>query len=206
MTPPPIPAERSAMDVEIPAPIRDDLARRWDEPHRRHHDRRHLDEVLAGLAALRAAGLDFDERPTVLAAWFHDAVYEPLSGTNEHDSASLARDLLADDPDRDEVVRLVELTLTHDPAADDRNGIALSDADLAVLGADADRYDEYAANVRDEYQQVPGPLFRRARAELLAEFLTRDALFRSAPARDLWEAPARANLRREIAELSTGTR
>ncbi|MFT3716599.1 MAG: hypothetical protein QM774_11845 [Gordonia sp. (in: high G+C Gram-positive bacteria)] len=189
------------MDVEFPDPIRSELIRRWNEPHRRHHDQRHLDEVLAALDLLRGAGLEFDVRPTVLAAWFHDAVYKPLSPANEKASADLARRLLADDDDRDEVARLVELTETHTPAADDANGIALSDADFAVLGASPQRYDEYAANVRHEYRRVPGFVYRRKRRELLSEFLTRDHIYASQSAQDLWESPARANISREIAAL-----
>ncbi|GED96370.1 HD domain-containing protein [Gordonia crocea] len=188
--------------VEIAPVLRTELLRRWNEPHRRHHDQRHLDEVVAGLATLSEAGLDFDARPTVLAAWFHDAVYRPLRPDNEEASANLARELLVDDDDRDEVARLVELTRTHQPAPGDRNGIALSDADLAVLGADAHRYDEYAANVGEEFRRVPRPLYRRKRRELLAEFLTREHLYVSPPAQQLWEATARANIAREIEALA----
>ncbi|MFT3901446.1 MAG: hypothetical protein QM728_14530 [Gordonia sp. (in: high G+C Gram-positive bacteria)] len=190
------------MAVDIPHDIRTDLLHRWNEPHRRHHNQRHLDEVLAALAELRGADLSFAERPVVLAAWFHDAVYKPLSGTNEEDSAALARIALADDPDRDEVARLVELTKTHEPAPDDANGVALSDADFAVLGADPERYDEYAANVRTEFRRVPGFLYRRKRRELLTEFLDRPHIFASTPARERWEATARANIAREIQSLS----
>lgn len=190
------------MDVDIAPAIRSELLSRWNEPHRRHHDQQHLDELLAALNTLRAAGLEFDARPVVLAAWFHDAIYQPLSGTNEQDSADLARRLLAGDADRDEVARLVELTLRHDPAPDDRNGIALSDADFAVLGAEPQRYAEYAANVRAEFHEVPDEYFRPARSELLAEFLTRDAIFASEPARQRWEAAARSNLAGEIEALT----
>lgn len=188
-------------DAEIPEPVEADLAARWDEPHRRHHSRRHLDEVLAALAALSDAGLEFDARPVVLAAWFHDAVYETLSADNERDSAALARTMLADDPDRDEVARLVELTISHDPEPDDRNGIALSDADLCVLGSDPARYDEYAADVRTEYHLVPDDVFGPGRRSILTEFASRDALFRSPQARSLWEAAARENLLREVRAL-----
>ncbi|HMS73855.1 hypothetical protein [Gordonia sp. (in: high G+C Gram-positive bacteria)] len=189
------------MDIHIRQDIRADLTGRWNEPHRHHHNRRHLDEVLAALGTLREAGVEFDVRPVVLAAWFHDAVYEPFSATNEEDSADLARDLLADDPDRDEVARLVELTKTHEPDTDDRNGVALSDADFAVLGADADRYDEYAGNIRAEFSQVPAEIFRTKRRELLVEFLDRPAIFVSEPAHERWETMARANIAREIDEL-----
>lgn len=186
------------MDVDFPGSIRSELTRRWNEPHRHHHDQSHLEELLAALQVLHGDGLKFDVRPVVLAAWFHDAIYDPTSPRNEEASADLAREMLADDPDRDEVARLVELTKEHRPDAGDANGIALSDADFAVLGAAPDRYDEYGANVRREYHRVPGPLFASTRAELLAEFLTREHLFASASARERWEAPARANLAREI--------
>ncbi|WOC12430.1 hypothetical protein [Gordonia sp. MP11Mi] len=38
------------------------------------------------------------------------------------------------------------------PSPDDRNSIASSDDDLAVLGADLTRYDESAADVRQEHR------------------------------------------------------
>ncbi|GAA4682258.1 HD domain-containing protein [Gordonia humi] len=189
------------MDMTIPNEVAADLAPRWNEPHRRHHSQRHLSEVLDSLQRLRDGGLEFAERPVVLAAWFHDAVYKPLSPDNEAASADLARRLLADDTDRDEVARLVELTQTHAAAGDDRNGIALSDADLAVLGSSPDRYDEYVADVREEYRAVPSEVFGPARRALLAEFLTRDRLFQSPQGHELWEAAARDNVAREIAAL-----
>ena len=99
------------------------------------------------------------------------------------------------------MARLVELTKTHEPAADDRNGVALSDADFAVLGADAARYDEYAANIQAEFSQVPAEIFRTKRAELLTEFLSRPRIFVSVPANERWESVARANIEREIGEL-----
>lgn len=189
------------VDVDIRQDIKTDLIARWNEPHRRHHNQRHLDEVLAALAVLREAGVEFDERPVVLAAWFHDAIYEPFSATNEEDSAALARELLDGDPDRDEVARLVELTKSHEPSAGDRNGVALSDADFAVLGADAARYDEYATNIRTEFAQVPPEIFRAKRRELLTEFLDRPDIFVSEPAKRQWERLARNNIAREVGEL-----
>ena len=45
------------------------------------------------------------------------------------------------------------MTATH--RADDAAGHVLSDADLAILGASAERYAEYAADVRREYAHVP---------------------------------------------------
>ncbi|MFZ2511316.1 MAG: hypothetical protein WAW85_09540 [Gordonia sp. (in: high G+C Gram-positive bacteria)] len=194
------------MDPTIAPAIAEELFRRWNEPHRRHHNQQHLDEVLAALQTVRADGLDFAERPVVLAAWFHDAIYQPLRADNEQASADLARELLADDPDRDEVARLVVLTAQHRPEPGDRNGIALSDADFAVLGSSPERYDEYALNVREEFHQVPDDLFRSGRSGLLAEFLERDHIFASAPAHQRWEAQARANIGRELVQADAERR
>ncbi|MFT4086510.1 MAG: hypothetical protein QM658_05040 [Gordonia sp. (in: high G+C Gram-positive bacteria)] len=193
------------MPFEIDDDLRDELTRRWSEPHRRHHDLNHLNEVLAALATLHDDGLAFAARPVVLAAWFHDAVYEPLGADNEGASADLARARLAGDPDVDEVVRLVEMTRSHQAAADDRNGIALSDADLAVLGASAGRYDAYSAAVCDEYREVPEEAFRAGRAAILSDFLSRDRLFASEEGRARWESAARENIAREIGALRSGS-
>ena len=63
------------------------LLARYDEPHRRYHDRRHLAEVLAALRVLTGG------RPVpvevVCAAWLHDAVHDGRDDDEER-SAVLA--------------------------------------------------------------------------------------------------------------------
>src|SRR5262249_3938128 len=118
------------------------LLRRYAEPHRRYHTTTHLAEVLGHVDEL--AGEAADAEAVRLAAWFHDAVYDPARDDNEERSAVLAEDLLGatDLPAETvaEVARLVRLTTTHDPEEGDRNGAVLCDADLAVLAASPDRY------------------------------------------------------------------
>ncbi|HXR68969.1 MAG TPA: hypothetical protein VN712_10085, partial [Dermatophilaceae bacterium] len=75
-----------------------ELLERWNEPGRRYHTTRHLVEMFSALEELEGAG-EVDARQCSVArvaAWFHDAVYDPAarSGTNEEDSAALARDVL----------------------------------------------------------------------------------------------------------------
>ncbi len=97
------------------------------------------------------------------------------------------------------MARLVRLTATHRPADDDANGCALSDADLAILAAPAERYAAYVADVRREYAAVPDDAFRAGRAAILRDLLAKPHLFHTAHAREHWEAAARANLARELA-------
>lgn len=179
--------------------LRDRLREAYDDPARGYHDLRHLAEVLQRLDELMP-----DEHPgrdaLLLAAWFHDAVYDS-AGDNEERSARLAEQQLDGTPHAVEVARLVRLTETHRPAEDDLDGQLLCDADLAILAAPPGRYDDYVAGVRAEYADVPEADFRTGRRAILQELLAKPALFHTPRARQRWELRARANVQAEIARL-----
>nr|WP_236647055.1 metal-dependent phosphohydrolase [Micromonospora acroterricola] len=181
------------------------LARRR-EPHRHYHTVAHLTAVLDVVD--RHAGLADRADLVRLAAWCHDAVYDPRAAgdANERDSAELARSVLTGlgvpAPAAAEVRRLVLLTAGHLVAPGDRDGALLCDADLAVLAAPPAAYDRYAAAIRREYAHVPEPAFRAGRAGVLTGLLALPALYRLPPLASRWEQPARANLRRELETLT----
>lgn len=183
--------------------LRDELAAAYADPSRGYHDTRHLTEVLTRLDELAGAGVAYDATPVLLAAWFHDAVYDGERDAEER-SAAWAEDALAavaPAPVVTEVARLVRLTETHQPDDADANGCALSDADLAILAAPGERYDEYTAAVRREYAHLPDDVFLAGRAAVLRGLADKPHLFHTAYARERWESPARANLERELAVL-----
>jgi predicted metal-dependent HD superfamily phosphohydrolase len=91
--------------------------------------------------------------------------------------------------------------VTHHPEPGDGNGEVLCDADLAVLGSDPQGYAAYAAAVREEYAFVPEDAFRSGRAAILRQLLALPALYRTAAARERFDAPARANLAAELSRL-----
>jgi predicted metal-dependent HD superfamily phosphohydrolase len=176
-----------------------ELLRRWSEPHRRYHDIGHLADVLS---IMDEYGPTAEVR---LAAWYHDAVYDPRASDNEERSARLAvdaLDALGVGGRAAEVARLVRVTATHDPDPGDVNGVLLCDADLAVLARPDDRYDRYAAAIREEYRHVPDDAFRAGRAAVLRHLLDLPVLYRTPELRERWEAAARANLHRELDALS----
>jgi predicted metal-dependent HD superfamily phosphohydrolase len=180
------------------------LLARYAEPARSYHNLTHLDEVLRNVDELA----DVAQAPDVvrLAAWFHDAVYDPRAADNEERSADLAQSMLAamrvDDGLVAEVARLVRLTAGHDPAEDDPDGAVLCDADLAILASDKSRYAAYAAGVRAEYAHVPDGDFAQGRAAVLRQLLGQRSLFRTPTAHAAWEAAARTNVTAELARLS----
>jgi predicted metal-dependent HD superfamily phosphohydrolase len=179
-----------------------DLLDRYAEPQRRYHDNRHLAEVLA--AVDRLAEHADDLTAVRLAAWFHDAVYEPAAppGANEEASARLATQVLSRlEQPADRVAAVAELvrgTAQHEPASAADTAV-LFDADLAILASP--RYAQYAADVRAEYAHVPEAAFRSGRAAVLRGFAARPRIYLTPTAHELWEAAARANLAAEIATL-----
>ena len=115
--------------------LRDELLRAYAHPARGYHDTRHLAEVLERVDELGAAGIGFERTPVLLAAWFHDSVYDGERDAEER-SAVWAEQALAGVLTAQavaEVARLVRLTETHHPDADDANGSVLSDADRRYL-------------------------------------------------------------------------
>ena len=187
-----------------PAPYAENLLGRWQEPQRHYHTLAHLTAVLDHIDTLERYAADPDV--VRLAGWFHDAVYLPERSENEERSARLAERALPEAgvarAKAEEVARLVRLTVTHDPAGDDRDGQVLCDADLAILAASPSAYAAYTAEVREEYHFVPNDAFHRGRSDVLRQLLALPRLFHTPYGREHWEATARYNLAAELEMLS----
>ena len=184
----------------------DSLLGRWNESHRRYHDERHLEDVLLALNHL-GVRRERIEVETLLAAWFHDAVYlGAADGADERDSAGLAvASLSALGLDIGLTQRVGDLILATTPGVD--VGVAapplahLLDADLSIFASSPARYAEYTAAVREEYAHVPDADFAVGRSRILSAYLAQPSIYRTDAASELWEARARANLEGEIREL-----
>lgn len=183
----------------------DELLARHRQPHRRYHTATHVMWVLRHIDDLAAANTPVDLDAVRAAALFHDAVYDPRSPTNEHDSAGLARRVLADcgwEPARvDRVAALIELTAGHVAPDTDLGADILLDADLAILGAEPADYRAYVTGVRAEYAHVDDDAWRVGRAAVLRSFLERPAIYRTTSMQATRERRARANLSAELADL-----
>jgi predicted metal-dependent HD superfamily phosphohydrolase len=184
------------------AQLYEELVARYSAPERHYHTLRHLDECFARLAESRQ--LAEQAHQIELALWFHDAIYDVRRHDNEERSAAWAEEVAvrAGLPPRVAAsVRDLIVATRHDALPVTSDSALLVDIDLAILGAPAERFDEYERQVRQEYDWVPAPLFRQKRREILEAFLARPHIFSTAYFQTKYEAPARANLDRSIAAL-----
>lgn len=174
-----------------------ELRRRYDESHRAYHDAAHV-----GLLWLRHLmhGGDPADRGLALAILFHDAVYDPLSRSNEAESAALVAKLVPGDTAW--VQAAIIATADHLAyAGQDCRVLRLLDLDLTPLAETPEAFARNTALLRREYAAVAEPAWRSGRRQVLAHFLAAGRLFRTRLT-TIYEAPARTNLTAEVSALS----
>jgi predicted metal-dependent HD superfamily phosphohydrolase len=191
------------LGVEAPGDqLYEELVARYSDPERHYHTLQHLDECFARLAESRQLAEHAHE--IELALWFHDAVYDVRRQDNEERSASWAEEVSLGAGLTQHVaanVRDLIMATRHDAIPVTVDGKLLVDIDLAILGAPAERFDEYERQVRQEYAWVPDLLFCSKRREILEAFLARPSIFSTGYFQAKYEAQARVNLERSITAL-----
>ncbi|MEO1436540.1 MAG: hypothetical protein AAFV80_13460 [Bacteroidota bacterium] len=175
----------------------------YQETHRAYHNLSHIWNLRQIFRELRS---DLDQPDVVeLAIWFHDAIYDPSSKTNELDSSALMRQALESFIPESMVLKcanLIDSTARHHPRSSDRDIRFFLDMDLAILAAPEPLYYTYTISVREEYKQYTNAVFIPGRKAVLQHFLDRPSLYFSAPFQQQLEASARANLTKELESLN----
>jgi predicted metal-dependent HD superfamily phosphohydrolase len=179
-----------------------ELASRYAEPHRFYHTGQHLAECFERWSELRERARHPAE--VEVALWFHDAVYDTHSDSNESRSADLALDatqsLGVDAMSAQRIYDLILIT-RHAMMPVGQDAPLIVDTDLAILGAESVRFVEYEHQVRKEYAWVPENVFRERRAKVLRGFLERPYIFSTDLFRARYESRARENIRQSLAAL-----
>ena len=179
------------------------LASRYNEPHRHYHT---LDHVAACLNWLdQYHHLAEDPLCIELALWAHDVIYDPRASDNEARSTDWVAQHFADstltDQQRARVHELILATIHPHPPTDPDMAL-LQDIDLSILGADVELYDRYEGWIRQEYEFVPEEAFRKGRSAVLQSFLEQDVIYHTAALSERLEISARDNLSQALLKLS----
>ncbi|CAG7857839.1 hypothetical protein MCAMS1_02811 [biofilm metagenome] len=189
-------------NAKLPIPLYHEVLAKYDEPHRFYHTQQHLTECLDNFCELRHLAMNPAE--IELALWFHDAVYEPSRHDNELLSAEWAKySIVAAGIDKAIADRIFQLILAtqHHAKPDNTDTQILIDIDLAILGANPERYDEYEQQIRLEYAFVPESIFNAKRSEILQQFLAQPTIYNTPLFIERYEQQARTNINQAVAQL-----
>lgn len=172
------------------------LINAYNEPHRRYHTCTHISATLRHLDSV--AHLIIDKALVELALWFHDAVYQPFSSSNELDSAQWASQFLRENKASQDVVDtvfdLIMATVHSSSKPATREHAFLVDIDLSILGVEPHIYQQFEKDIRYEYKRVPYFLYRKKRKEVLQSFVCRSAIYQTSFFADTLEVQARRNI------------
>jgi predicted metal-dependent HD superfamily phosphohydrolase len=167
---------------------------------RHYHTLPHLNHLLSELTPFQSHFKQWDA--IVLAIVYHDIVYRVPGNDNEKESADLAENRLQSISfpiaEIDQCKRLIMATKKH--KANDREIDLFTDADLSILGAEPEAYQQYAAQVRKEYQIFPDPIYNQGRKKVLSHFLHGPVIFKTPEFFEKYERAARINLQWEAAK------
>ena len=187
--------------------IDDQLIICYNEPQRKYHNLEHLKDCIENFEQVS----HFAKYPEEieLALWFHDAVYNVKSlkhGDNEKKSAEWAKKVALSQNVSNEIAdRIYNLIMAtghneHKEMPPTQDEMLMIDIDLAILGADQERFDKYEKQIREEYSWVPNWLYSLKRKNLLRLFLNKSSIYNTSYFKDNYELKARKNLSKYIAE------
>ena len=184
------------------------LRQRYDAEGRTYHNWSHIQALLTQFERLTNAF--HDPAAVEIALYYHDVIYAPGSTTNESDSADVMAQELTGRADANEIASatlIVNATAAHAVPAGTAPQLAQDcamflDMDLAILGADAEAFDSYDRNIRQEFAMVPDAMFYPARLKVMQGFLDRERIYLTERFHVSHDTKARSNLRRLIERLS----
>ena len=180
----------------------DQLVACYQQKHRRYHNATHIVSCLTLLDQHYSKAKYPAE--VEIALWFHDAIYKTLSSKNEKRSAQWLETFLkayhcADD--RIERCKAYVLaTQSHQPTSHYDSKLFL-DIDLAILGAEPQRFSEYDQQIYDEYRWVSDSRYWRKRYKILNTFLERETLYFTPSFQEQFEEQAKTNLKNKVKDI-----
>jgi len=185
-----------------------DVLNRYNEPQRRYHDVYHLWDVVTKLWGLCNDELVNAPREKLqavwLAAWYHDAIYDPLRSDNEERSAQLAQHaaaVVASKQIGSDAASYIRATQGHQKRweGEDEVCLYLMDVDLSGLGEDS--YTKNGLLIREEYAHLSDDEWREGRKKFLESFLGREHIFHTEKFRASHEDKARENMEAELGAI-----
>jgi len=181
-----------------------EVAGQYQADNRFYHNLEHIENLLNFLKQQKQQIINF--QTLTFAAWFHDVVYDARAQDNEEQSAKYSQSCLRKLGVSEEVIKqvtdLILATKKHEVVENNLDLALFLDGDLAVLGSDERKYNEYAAKIRQEYHWLSDDQYKMGRRSFLENLLNRSKIFFVEDINQELEQQARRNIKSEIDTLS----
>lgn len=189
-------------DQQLIQKLWEELYKNYTADGRHYHTLRHIEGLLHLTEEHKTAVQQIDLLG--FAVFYHDIIYSTTRSDNEARSAELAAKRLQELHVPEEEIKVVQemilATKSHQRhRLEDVN--FMTDIDLAILGAEWEKYVEYSQQIRREYSLYPDLLYRKGRKKVLQHFLNQPAIYKIAIFQNRLEIQARQNLQQELNTL-----
>lgn len=182
-------------------PLFDKLIAHYQQPNRHYHNITHLYECFLWFDEIKDKL--YQANLVAMALFYHDVIYDSKSRHNEQMSADMMKAELSgilDDTSTNIIYQYILATKNHHnflPLHDKyKNDLDyLLDMDLAILGSNPQRFDEYQAQIRQEYAWVNCLIYKFKRKSVLKQFYDKDKIYLTDYFYDKLENRARENLK-----------
>lgn len=175
------------------------LLLRYKEAGRFYHNLAHIETLLELWSQYQQALTE--PLKVFFAIWYHDAVYDPKSATNEADSADLMRIELARlglKPEACEWIANCILATQQHEASENADMAYFLDFDLAILGQTPEVYVVYRNQIRQEYAHVEKALYKVGRAKVLTQLKNQKPVYKTPAFQFRFETQAQTNMQAEL--------
>ena len=144
----------------------------WNESHRSYHNLDHLNDLIDQINEDRSEYTEMEFEKLILAALFHDCVYEPKNSDNEEKSASFFLESCSDKKNKDvlDIEKIILDTKTHEST--DRLSKSFNKYDMNIVERDFDQLLDWEKGISEEYKGY-GDAYKDGRLKFLESMLDR---------------------------------
>lgn len=141
-----------------------DIKDMWSLPHRHYHDLSHLDDMINQINDLGIKGEDYEK--LIIAALFHDIIYDPKKNDNEEMSAKFLLSV-CDNVNKGikEIEQIILDTKTHE--SNTKLSEIFNKIDMSVVERDFEGLLEWEKGVWNEYKSYGPELYKKGRLQFL---------------------------------------
>jgi len=177
----------------------------YEEIRRYHSHKERYYHNLSHLCSLYELLEPIDLSPlSQFSIFYHDIIYTPQQQNNEQKSAALAQKRLqvlgVPKEIIQDVYKLIIATKSHDTL--ELRYHPFLDADIGILGAKLEHYQNYAKAIRQEYSLYDDKSYQAGRQKVLQHFLDKPHLYLTEYFQQTYEEQARSNLAWELTTLT----